>query len=73
MNHIDREYAHTQLISRHNSLRYESDSARLSLRKDAGTYFVTLHDKTYSKTTKQAFRTLPGALTSAELLLAGYL
>lgn len=70
---INRDTAHRELITRHNTLAYESPTARLSLRKERGLYNVRLYDKTYSRTTKQAFKTIDGAITSADMLLAGYL
>lgn len=73
MSHIDRQTAHRQLVTHHNSIRFESDIARVSLRKDAGRFRVTLADKYYSKTTKHDYATLNGALTAAELLTDGYL
>lgn len=70
---IDRLSAHRTLVTEHQTLAYESHTARLSLRKEQGLYNVRLYDKTFSKTTKQAFKTLPGALVSAEMLLGAYL
>lgn len=70
---IDRNTAHRELVTNHRTMAYESQTARLSLRKDQGLYNVRLYDKTFSKTTKQAFKTLPGALTSAEMLIGAYL
>lgn len=70
---IDRTSAHRTLVTEHNTLSYESELARVSLRKDAGAFRVTLKDKYYSKTTKRDYATLNGAVCAAEMFTGAYL
>lgn len=70
---IDRTSAHRTLVTEHNTLAYESELARVSVRRYAPAFRVTLHDKTYTKTSKKDYATLNGAVLAAEMLTAGYL
>lgn len=70
---IDRQSAHRTLVTEHNTLAYESRLARVSLRRYAPAFRLTLHDKTYAKTTKRDYATLNGAVMAAEMLTEGYL
>ena len=70
---IDLQSAHTQLVTRHNTLAYETPVARLSLRKKSGRYYLTLHDKTYAKVSKKDYATLPGVVDAANVLVEHYL
>lgn len=65
--------AHTELVTRHNTMLWQSDIARCSIRKTNGAYVVRLEDWEYDKVIKSEFKTLNGALICAEGYRGGYL
>lgn len=73
MRTINKGTAHKNLVTKHETMRWESPQGRLSLRKTDGRYVVRLEDYEYGKVTKQTFATLPGALVAAETLREYYL
>lgn len=73
MKTINRTTAHKHLTTKHETMKWTSQEACVTIRKTAGKYVVTLEDYYYQKTTKKSFATLPGALVCADSLREMYL
>lgn len=73
MRTIQRDIAHRELVSAHNTMRWTSDAGMVTIRKTGGKYVVRLEDFFYGKTVITTFATLPGALVCAESLKEIYL
>lgn len=73
MKTLNRPTAKKKLVTKHETMRWVSRYASLSIRKTAGQYVVRLEDHETGKVTKTPFKTLPGALVAAEALKNYYL
>lgn len=65
--------AHKELTRNHNTMKWETEQGRLSVRKTHGEYVVRLFDAEYDKVTITKYKTLNGALIAAENLREYYL
>lgn len=65
--------AHKQLVTNHQTMKWETAQGRLTIRKTAGRYIVRLEDYEFNKTTISTFATLAGATIAADNLREYYL
>lgn len=68
MKTINRTTAHKHVVSNHETMKWMTENGRLTVRKTAGRYVVTLEDFYNHNVTKKSFATLPGALVCADNL-----
>ena len=65
--------AHKHVVSLHETMLWQSQYARITVRKAAGLYNVRLEDYDNGNVIRSQFKTLRGALICADGYRAGYL
>lgn len=73
MRTIPTNQAHTSLTTKHQTMKWISDTASVSIRKTNGRYTVRVENFDTQQVFRNSYATLPGALVCAENLVEYYL